>query len=30
MSAVISHLIVEPDDGVEPVRNLISLRKRVC
>ena len=24
MSAVISHLIVEPDDGVEPVRNLIS------
>ena len=24
MSAVISHLIVEPDDGVEPVRDLIS------
>ncbi len=24
MSAVIPHLIVEPDDGVEPVRNLIT------
>ena len=24
MSAVFSHLIVEPDDGVDPVRNLIS------